>query len=339
MLYCIINLIVWCRCLLPVYFRLIPVIIFAIALLPLPAAAFAGNLSVQPAQLINVLVTINPLYIAVKEAFADKINVELLMPASSSPHHFTLKPSDALKLNSADLVIWVGPELEQSLVKLIAKRAPSDSDVFSALQWLQAERSSSLLKVNQLRRSKVPEKFNSHDHLHGVQHEHGHAGNHIDPHFWLSRDLVASVIQGINLHLGERYPAMADALQQSADRYTSKLKSLALAQPTIDKEFISYHNGFDYLAREAGLSITDVMTTNPEIKPGAGHLAAIREKLQSGNICFITEPQFKRGILVKLLQGNSSDLIELDPIGRGFNTYSDYLKSLYKKLTACGAAG
>jgi len=339
MLYYIINIKVWCRCLLPGYSRLIPLIIFAIVLLPAPATSFAGTLSVQPAQPITVLVTINPLYIAVKEAFADNINAELLVPASSSPHHFSLKPSDAIKLKRADLVIWVGPELERSLVRLIAKREPFASDVFSALQWLQAERSSSLLKVNQVRRSKSPENSGPHDYLHSDHHGHGHAGNNIDPHFWLSKDLMASVIQGIGFHLGERYPAMADAFRQSAKLYASKLKALTLVQPITDKEFISYHNGFDYLAREAGLSITDVMTTNPELKPGAGHLAAIREKLQSGNICFITEPQFKGGLFVKLLQGSSSDLIELDPIGRGFNTYSGFLESLYEKLTKCGSAG
>ena len=47
----------------------------------------------------------------------------LLIPAGTSPHGAALRPSQAATLNSADLVIWVGPELESRLGRSIAALA------------------------------------------------------------------------------------------------------------------------------------------------------------------------------------------------------------------------
>jgi len=42
-----------------------------------------------------------------------------LMPANVSPHDFNLKPSHIRRLHSAQLVVWLGPELEPYLAKIM----------------------------------------------------------------------------------------------------------------------------------------------------------------------------------------------------------------------------
>lgn len=47
-----------------------------------------------------------------------------LVPANASPHDFSLKPSHIMRIQKAQLVIWLGPELEPYLAKVMS-RIPS----------------------------------------------------------------------------------------------------------------------------------------------------------------------------------------------------------------------
>ncbi|MDN3682163.1 zinc ABC transporter substrate-binding protein [Vibrio tapetis subsp. quintayensis] len=73
-----------------------------LALCAIPAVSHATNVlsSVKPIQLIA-----NEITLGVTES-------DVLMSTNTSPHDYALKPSDVKKLRRADLVIWVGPDLE-----------------------------------------------------------------------------------------------------------------------------------------------------------------------------------------------------------------------------------
>src|SRR5258708_29675435 len=47
----------------------------------------------------------------------------LIVAGGSSPHVYPLRPSDARKLDAADIVFWVGPILEGFLAKPISSLA------------------------------------------------------------------------------------------------------------------------------------------------------------------------------------------------------------------------
>jgi len=64
-----------------------------------------------------VVTSIRPLgFIA--SAIADGVtSTEVLLPDGASPHDFALRPSDIQRLRAADLVVWVGPDMEAFLTK------------------------------------------------------------------------------------------------------------------------------------------------------------------------------------------------------------------------------
>ena len=78
------------------------------ALLTLPAQA-------------NVVASLKPVgFIAA--AIADGVTpVEVLLPDGASEHDYSLRPSDAKRLKNADLVVWVGPEMEAFMAKSAAE--------------------------------------------------------------------------------------------------------------------------------------------------------------------------------------------------------------------------
>lgn len=79
-----------------------------LALLSVPALA---------AEKITVVASIKPLQLVMHELLGEHADVKVLLPTGASPHHYSLKPSDIRKLTQADLVVWVGEDMEQFLVK------------------------------------------------------------------------------------------------------------------------------------------------------------------------------------------------------------------------------
>src|SRR5579864_2911392 len=74
-------------------------------------------------QTTKILVSIKPIYSLVLGLTKNvpKIQTELLLYPPNSPHTFHLKPSDVKKIVDADLIIWVGPELESFLINPLSK--------------------------------------------------------------------------------------------------------------------------------------------------------------------------------------------------------------------------
>lgn len=66
---------------------------------------------------LQLVASVKPLQLVAHAIVADLGEVDLLIPPGASPHHYALKPSDIRVLQKADLVVWVGPDMEQFLEK------------------------------------------------------------------------------------------------------------------------------------------------------------------------------------------------------------------------------
>lgn len=57
----------------------------------------------------------------IASAIADGVTeTEVLLPDGASEHDYSLRPSDVKRLQNADLVVWVGPEMEAFMQKPVA---------------------------------------------------------------------------------------------------------------------------------------------------------------------------------------------------------------------------
>jgi len=68
---------------------------------------------------VIVLPSTQALSLVVKEVTGD--TYAPLLPANVSPHDFSLKPSHIRRLQAAELVVWLGPELEPYLAKVMSQ--------------------------------------------------------------------------------------------------------------------------------------------------------------------------------------------------------------------------
>ncbi|WP_043739344.1 zinc ABC transporter substrate-binding protein [Thioalkalivibrio nitratireducens] len=134
--------------------------------------AIALATSTVQAETRTVVASILPVHSLV-EALVDGVHdSELLMPATASPHGYAMRPSEARRLQNADLVVWVGPDLETFLERALA--GPREGrKVITLMEDLE-------LALLPTREGGVWEAH-AHDHGH---HDHGHHdhGHHDHEH-------------------------------------------------------------------------------------------------------------------------------------------------------------
>lgn len=75
-----------------------------------------------------VVASLKPLgFIA--SAIADGVtDTQVLLPDGASEHDYSLRPSDVKRLQGADLVVWVGPEMEAFMEKSV-RNIPDNKQV------------------------------------------------------------------------------------------------------------------------------------------------------------------------------------------------------------------
>lgn len=258
---------------------------------------------------------------------------ELLLEASQSPHGFSLTPSQMRKLKAADLIIWVGPELERPLARVLeGKDKPR--------QLLLMQEPSLLLLSGH-------EHDHDHDHEEAGhdQHEHQHEDGDHDPHLWLSPENGRRILARLAELLAELDPANASHYQAQAAEGRAQLEALdaelkAQLAPVQDKAYMVYHHAYGYFEQHYGLKSLGAITLNPEQPLGAASVKALREQLWAGNArCLFVEPQFSPRLGERLAEAAGVRLGQLDPIGAditpGKSAYPELLRRLAASFVNC----
>ncbi len=94
--------------------RLFPVFVVFVASLLTAGAAQAE---------VKVLTSIKPLQL-IAAAVQDGVAVpEVLLPPGASPHNYALRPSDVRRVQSVDLLYWIGPDMEGFLPRVLKGRS------------------------------------------------------------------------------------------------------------------------------------------------------------------------------------------------------------------------
>jgi len=302
----------------------------------------AALLTALPAAAADVVTSIKPLQLITSALTAGITEPELLLPPEGTPHHYALKPSDMRKLTEARVVIWVGPGLEQFLQKPLSR---TDAEIVTLLPDSVAHEHGVETQ---------PDTHDDHDHDHDHdhdEHEDGHADEHHshadgdDPHIWLDPLNALAIADLILPSLQRAYPQQADQLAANRQAFEQAVRSkdaqiaVQLA-PYQDNGFYVFHDAYSGFVNHYGLKQLGYFTVDPARKPGARHLAEIRQQLeQSKAVCVFSEPQFTSAVVTAITAGLPVQQGELDPLARdakaGPQGYIDYLQSLSDAFTGC----
>jgi len=309
---------------------------------------------------INVVTSIKPLH-SLTSYIMDGVNEpDLIIDGVASPHNFQIKPSHAKMLQKADLVIWVGEDLESFLPPAL-KSIPQNAVVFELLDQ-------SGLKKLKFREKNIFEGHDDHghdehakkkddhddhdeeehakkedDHDDHGHDDHGHAHGEYDPHIWLDPSNAKVIVKKITNQLSKidkenssTYKANSKKLLKDLDNLIKEIKN----EINKDASFVVFHDAYQYFEKRFGINVIGALTVNPDVMPGAEQLSDIREVIEHEKAkCIFSEPQFNPNIINSIASDTGVKTGVLDPLGanidKGKSMYFQLIKDMSNSLKDC----
>ena len=313
---------------------------------------------------LKVVASIKPIHSLASYLMDGVGKPDLIVDGYSSPHGFALKPSHAKMLQEADIIFYVGEDLENFLekpLKSIAKKAEKIE----------------LMEIKGLNKLKFRERniFDGHDDHghdedghkeddHDDEHKHeedghkeddhddhghdedgheGHAHGEYDPHIWLDPENAKVILNEMVEHLIENdaknastYKKNLKNAEKDLDKLVKKVKS------DLNKDFksIVFHDAYQYFEERFNVNVMGAFTVNTDVMPGAEQLAEIREIIEHDKVsCIFSEPQFNPDIINAVAKDMNIKTGVLDPLGAtlepGKDLYFDLIKNMSKSFKGC----
>lgn len=255
-----------------------------IAVLIIMSLLFSGCTNSAPKpndDKVLVVATLFPLYEFAREVGGDKVNVVLLLPPGVEAHTFEPKPSDIIKINQADLFIFIGEKME-----------PWADDI------LQGTNNKKLVVLNassKVTLLKSGEHTHEETHTDEEEHEESEDDHHgeFDPHIWLDFSNDEKIVNAIAEELSLIDSNNASFYKSNAENYNNKLKQLnsnysAELSDCNQTEFITGgHAAFAYLAHSYNLESISAFGISPDSEPTPQRIKTIIDLTKEHNIKYI----------------------------------------------------
>ena len=302
----------------------------------------AGNTALAE---MRVLTSIKPLQL-IAAAVQDGLGTpEVLLPPGASPHHYALRPSDVRNLREADLLYWVGADLESFLPRVLAGRS-KPSVAVQDLSGMHLRHFGDSHDAHEEEGHDEHEHHEDHESAEAAdEHDHDHRPGTLDAHLWLL-PANARVIAGkmaadlatVDPVNAARYQANAKAFEERLSALDTRLKKRL--QGLKGKPYFVFHEAYDYFEAAYDLEHAGVFSIASEVQPGARHVAAMRERLQqAGPTCVFNEPPVAPRLSKTLTAGLPVTLTELDAMGGALpvdaSSYETLLERMAESLAGC----
>lgn len=296
----------------------------------------------------QVVVSIKPLHALVAGVMAGVAEPRLLM-SGGSPHGYTLRPSEARMLTEAELVIWVGPQLEGFMQKplvTLGKKARTLELSKELERYLLPIRSEGDWDVHDHDHA---DEISGHDRLEessklpGDDHDTPQARKQwqhteYNQHLWLDPQLAGRIVAATATVLSEIDPTHSRQYQRNAIALQERLETLhaqlqTRLAPVKKIPYIIFHDAYRYFEAAYSLDAVGSITMSAERKPGAARIAEMREKIIRLNArCVFSEPQFEPRLVTTLIEGTGARTGILDPLGAALPSGPDSYFTLMNNL-------
>ena len=313
---------------------------------------------------IKVVASIKPIHSLASYLMDGVAKPDLIVDGYASPHGFAMKPSHAKMLQNADLIFWVGEDLENFLekpLKSIAKKAEK-------IELMEIKG----LQVLKFRERNIFDDHDDHGHDdhddhgkkeddhddhghddHGKKDGHddhddhdGHEGHHhgeFDPHIWLDPVNAKVILKEMAEHLIENdskneatYKSNLKKALNDIDKLTADVK----AELNKSVASIVFHDAYQYFEERFNVNILGAFTVNTDVMPGAEQLKEIREIIEHDKVaCVFSEPQFNPDIIKAVAKDMNIKTGIVDPLGAtltpGKGLYFDLIQNMSKSFKGC----
>ena len=326
---------------------------FGLLLSSLSLFSFISSAEAEP----KVVTSIKPIHSLVSYVMDGVGRPDLLVDGSSSPHTFQLKPSHATMLQEADIVFWIGEDLESFLetpldsIAANAKRVTlMDSDQIELLKFREKnvfddhhdDHDEHEDHADEHDDHDEHEGHDDHDEHEGHDDHAHHHGEH-DIHFWLDPEIAKSIVNITARELSEIDPNNKSTYEKNAANAIDDLEELinvTKSKINSNATYIVFHDAYQYFEQRFGIEVIGALTVNPEVLPGAKQLSEIREVIEHENVnCLFSEPQFNPSIANTIAKDTGIKAAVLDPLGAelepGKDLYFELISDMASSFENC----
>ena len=309
---------------------------------------------------VKVVTSIKPLHSLASYLMDGVGKPDLIVDGYASPHGFSMKPSHAKMLQNANLIFWVGEDLENFLEKPL-------SSIAKKAEKIELIEIKGLNVLNFRERNIFDEhdhddhddhakkeddhddhdghakKEDDHDDHDGHDDHEGHAHGEYDPHIWLDPLNAKVILKEMTEHLIENDSKNASTYKSNLDKSLKDIDKLTMDVMTELNQSVAsivFHDAYQYFEKRFNVNILGAFTVNTDVMPGAEQLAEIREIIEHDKVsCVFSEPQFNPNIIKAVSKDMNIKTGVVDPLGAtlkpGKNLYFDLIRNMSASFKGC----
>jgi ABC-type Zn uptake system ZnuABC Zn-binding protein ZnuA len=295
-----------------------------------------GSALAVPAQAqkkIRVVTTTEDLADLTRAVGGDRVDVTAIARGYQDPHFVESKPSFILDASKADMLVYVGLDLEIGWLPNVIDGSRNARIRRGAPGNVDASRG---ITVQEVPTGKITRDL-------GDIHAYG------NPHYWLdpanARIITANILEGLKAvdpANAAEYAARRDAYLKQLDAKIAEWKQKMA--PWKGLHVVAYHNSWPYFARAYGLVVDEFLEPKPGIPPSPSHIADVIQTMQrQGTKIVLMEPYFSRKVPDLVASKSGAQVVELAPSVGGEKEIRSYFDlfdvDLAKLIAAAQATG
>lgn len=231
--------------------RIIPLLAFAFAIVFLVGCGRESNSS-KP----QIIVSLYPLQDFAQKIGGNLVEITNIVPPGTEPHDFEPSPRDMMKLNNADLFLYNGAGLETWVTHAIPNIDQTHTLVVNTSDHIP------LMKI---KKSEVKNRV-------------------YDPHVWLNPYMAQHQAKVVYDSMVKIDPKHKKEFTENFQRLNNQFKDLQKAYESLlytpNREFVTSHTAFQYLADQYHLKQIAISGLSPEDEPSPKEVKQLVDMLR-----------------------------------------------------------
>lgn len=264
---------------------------------------------------LNITTSFYPMYVAVLNITDGVQGVEvtnLTKGTTSCLHEYTLTTEEMVSLVDSDVLVINGAGMEGFLTNVISN--------YSNLEIIDSSKNIELISIK----------------CHH-NHEHTHEDTY-NSHIFVSVENYIKQIENITDGLVELDSANADKYLNNSREYIKELEELKseiseVVNDLSNKNIVTFHESFDYLAREFGLNVVAKIEKEHGESANASEIVAIVKEIKEHNVkCIFVETGYNSGIAETVAKEAGIKIYELNLVTSGKNNKDEYINIMKENI-------
>jgi zinc/manganese transport system substrate-binding protein len=294
------------------YYKIISIIGFAV-MTCITTSSFAR---------INIVSTIPDFGAIAKEIGQDKISVTSLVRPTQDPHFVDAKPSFAIALNRADLLLVTGMELEGGWLPPLIRNARNPAISPGASGYVDCSRFVEAKEIKAVNRAQ------------GDIHPGG------NPHYWIDPRNGVRIAEGLKRVFIALAPEHKSAFEKNAHHFISLLKEKMTVwerqlNATGSRNVVVYHDSWIYFLDWTGYKQVGTLEPKPGVPPSGSHIAELIRKTRQQNVTLLLQESFYPTNLSRLFSQKTGAKLKVLPTmvgARDTTNYIDLIDHIVKEI-------